>query len=156
MEIHLLAIGTRMPKWVDDGYADYAKRLGRDCSLILREIPSPRKSKSEDAGRIKQREGEQLLSAIPADAQTIGLDERGKIHDTRAVAAKLGHWFESYRRVAILVGGADGLSQECLSHCNERWSLSAMTFPHALVRIIIAEQIYRAYSLMKNHPYHRV
>lgn len=155
MEIHLLAIGTRMPKWVDDGYADYAKRLGRDCRIILHEIPSPRKSKSEQADKIKQLEGAQLLAAIPADALPIALDERGKSHDTKALANKLGHWFEAYRRVAILIGGADGLSDDCLSHCKERWSLSAMTFPHALVRVIVAEQIYRAYSLLNNHPYHR-
>lgn len=156
MEIHLLAIGTRMPKWVDDGFTDYARRLGRDCQLILREIPSPRKSKSEDAGRVKQLEGQQLMAAIPADAHVIALDERGKSHDTTAVSQKLGQWFEHYRRVAILIGGADGLSKDCLVHCQERWSLSAMTYPHALVRVIIAEQIYRAYSLLNNHPYHRV
>ncbi len=156
MEIHLLAIGTRMPKWVDDGFTDYARRFGRDCQLKLKEIPSPRKSKSEDAGRIKQLEGQLLLAAIPPDAHVIALDERGKNHDTKAVAEKLGQWFEQYRRVAILVGGADGLSKECLDHCHERWSLSAMTFPHALVRVIVAEQIYRAYSLLNNHPYHRV
>lgn len=151
----MLAIGTRMPKWVNDGYQDYARRLGRDCQLVLREIPSPRKSKSEDAGRIKRLEGQQLISAIPANAYVIALDERGKSHTTKALSEKLGNWFENYRRVVILVGGADGLSQECLAGCRERWSLSAMTFPHALVRVIVAEQIYRAYSLLNNHPYHR-
>ena len=155
MEIHLLAIGTRMPKWVNDGYQDYARRLGRDCQLVLREIPSPRKSKSEDAERIKRLEGQQLVSAIPAKAYVIALDERGKGHTTKALSEKLGDWFENHRRVAILVGGADGLSQECLAECRERWSLSAMTFPHALVRVMMAEQIYRAYSLLNNHPYHR-
>lgn len=155
MEIYLLAIGTRMPKWVDDGYADYAKRLGRHCKLILKEIPSPRKSKSEDAGTVKQLEGARLIAAIPADAYAVALDERGKSHNTEVFAARLDQWFETHRRVAILIGGADGLSEECLSHCSERWSLSAMTFPHALVRVIVAEQIYRAHSFLNNHPYHR-
>ena len=155
MEIHLLTIGTRMPKWVDDGFQGYAKRLGRDCQLNLREIQSPRKSKSEDAERVKRLEGQQLISAIPAQAYVIALDERGKNHSTKVLSEKLGGWFENHRRVAMLVGGADGLSQECLTRSDERWSLAAMTFPHALVRVIVAEQIYRAYSLLNNHPYHR-
>ena len=155
MEIHLLAIGTRMPDWVNDGYQDYARRLGRDCQLVLREIPSPRKSKSENSERVKKLEGAQLISAIPSQAHVIALDERGKNHSTKVLSEKLGNWFESHRRVALLVGGADGLSKECLAESHERWSLSAMTFPHALVRVIVAEQIYRAYSLLNNHPYHR-
>ena len=156
MEIHLLAIGTRMPVWIDEGYEAYSRRLGRDCQLLLKALPSPRKSKSQDSAGIKQQEGELLLAAIPDDAYTIALDEHGKLHDTVTIARKLGDWFEHYRRVAVLIGGADGLSAECLAACKERWSLSRMTFPHALVRVIVAEQIYRAYSVLNNHPYHRV
>ncbi|MEM7258631.1 MAG: 23S rRNA (pseudouridine(1915)-N(3))-methyltransferase RlmH [Pseudomonadota bacterium] len=155
MKIHLLAIGHRMPAWIEAGYHDYAKRLGRDCQLLLKEIPSPRKSKSQDSATIKQAEGELLLAAIPASAYPVALDETGKLHPTSGVAQRLGHWIENYPQVALLVGGADGLSADCLSTCRERWSLSPMTFPHALVRVIVAEQIYRAYSLMNNHPYHR-
>lgn len=144
-----------MPNWIDEGFSDYSRRLGRDCQLVLKEIPSPRKSKSEDANRIKKLEGERLLAAVPAGAYSVALDEKGKMHATKAIAAKLSGWFESHRRVAIIIGGADGLSQPCLSQCHERWSLSSMTFPHSLVRVILAEQIYRACSLLNNHPYHR-
>lgn len=144
-----------MPDWIDQGYQDYAKRLGRDCELVLRELPSPRKSKSQDSKSVKQAEGELLLSAIPEGAYAVALDEAGKLYDTKAVARRLAFWLESQRQIALLVGGADGLAQCCLAACQERWSLSPMTFPHALVRVIIAEQIYRAYSLLNNHPYHR-
>ena len=156
MEIHLLAIGTRMPGWIDEGFEEYSRRLGRDCRLVLKALPSPRKSKSQYSAGVKQQEGELLLAAIPDDAYTIALDEYGKMHDTVAISRKLGDWFEQYRRVAVLIGGADGLSAECLAACKERWSLSRMTFPHSLVRVIVAEQIYRAYSVLNNHPYHRV
>lgn len=155
MEIHLLAIGTRMPDWVAEGYREYERRLGRDCRLVLREIPSPRKSKSQDSVGVTELEGESLLAAIPSDAYIVALDEHGKMHDTKAISVKLGLWFEAYRRVAILIGGADGLSRACLSRSQETWSLSRMTFPHTLVRVIVAEQIYRSYSLLSNHPYHR-
>lgn len=155
MEIHLLAIGTRMPAWINDGFADYAKRLSGDCRLVLREIPTPRKSRSEDAQRVKQLEGKQLLAAVPADAYLVALDLQGRQHNTDKVAQKLDNWFQQYRHVALMVGGADGLSDECLAASRESWSLSNLTFPHALVRVIVAEQIYRAYSLLKNHPYHR-
>lgn len=155
MEIYLLAIGTRMPDWVNTGFNEYARRFGRDCTLVLKEIPSPRLSNSENSAKVMQQEGKLLAAAIPTDAYTIALDESGKMHDTQAVSAKLGDWLGNYRRVALLVGGADGLSADCLSMCRERWSLSRLTFPHPLVRVIVAEQIYRAYSLLKNHPYHR-
>lgn len=155
MKIHLLAIGNRMPAWIDTGYQDYVKRLGRDCQLLLKEIPSPRKSKSQDGATVKQAEGELLLAAIPASAHPVALDETGKLHSTQGVAQRLSHWIDHHQQVALLIGGADGLSADCLSACRERWSLSPMTFPHALVRVIVAEQIYRAYSLMNHHPYHR-
>ncbi len=155
MEIHLLAIGTRMPGWVDEGFNEYSRRLGRDCEIVLKALPSPRKSKTENSAKVKQQEGELLLAAIPPDAYAVALHEHGKMLDTVAISQKLGDWFEQYRRVALIVGGADGLSEECLAACKERWSLSRMTFPHSLVRVIVAEQIYRAYSLLHNHPYHR-
>lgn len=155
MEILVLAVGTRMPGWVDEGFADYAKRFGGDCKLVLREIQSPRKSKSEDPERVKSREGQRLLAAVPDNAYLVTLDRLGKSHTTESVSAKLGDWLQTYRVVVLMVGGADGLSSECLAASHERWSLSNLTFPHALVRVVVAEQIYRAYSLLKNHPYHR-
>lgn len=155
MEIQLLAIGTRVPAWIDQGFSDYAKRFGGDCKLIVREISSPRKSRSEDARRVKQLEGQKLLASVSADTYLIALDPRGVHLATDAVAEKLDDWFQHHRTVALMIGGADGLSAECLAASREQWSLSKMTFPHALVRVIVAEQIYRAYSMLKNHPYHR-
>ena len=155
MQIHLLAIGTKMPQWVEQGYLEYSRRLGRDCQLTLREIASPRRSKTEDSEVVCKREGELLLASVPNGAHVIALDEQGKQHSTKSLAARLEFFKESSRTVALLIGGADGLSEQVLTDCNERWSLSALTFPHALVRVIVAEQIYRADSLLKKHPYHR-
>lgn len=144
-----------MPQWIEAGYQDYAKRLGRDCELLLKELPSPRKSKSQDSSSVKQAESELLLAAIPEGAYAVALDESGKLYDTIGLARRLSMWLQNHHQIAFLVGGADGLAQSCLSVCQEHWSLSPLTFPHALVRVIVAEQIYRAYSLMNNHPYHR-
>lgn len=155
MEIQLLAIGTRMPGWVNDGFDDYTKRFGRDCKLTVREISSPRKSRTEDAQRIVLQEGQQLLAAVPKDSYLVALDPRGKQHTTEAISKKLDDWFQHYRTVSLMIGGADGLSADCLAASREQWSLSKLTFPHALVRVIAAEQLYRAYSMLKNHPYHR-
>lgn len=155
MEIHLLAVGTRMDGWINSGYEEYARRLSRDCQLILKEIGSPRKSKTEDAAKVTRLEGDLLLAAIPPDAWTVALDVKGASHTTESMAKRLGLWKENHRRVALLVGGADGLSADCLAHSDEQWSLSNLTFPHGLVRVIVAEQLYRAHSVLSNHPYHR-
>jgi 23S rRNA (pseudouridine1915-N3)-methyltransferase len=155
VEIRLLAIGTRMPSWVNEGFADYTKRFGGDCKLTVREIPSPRKSRFEDARRVKELEGQQLLSAVDANSYLIALDPQGRQLTTEEVSKKLDRWFSEHRIVSLLIGGADGLSEACLAASREQWSLSKLTFPHALVRVIAAEQLYRAYSMLKNHPYHR-
>jgi len=138
MQVSLLAIGTRMPKWIDDGYDEYAKRLGR-----------------EDSTAVCKKEGELLLAALPKSAYVIALDEHGKLQSTQTVADKFQKLRETSQPLALLVGGADGLSDQVLQHCDEKWSLSRLTFPHALVRVIVAEQIYRSLSLLNNHPYHR-
>ncbi len=144
-----------MPKWVEDGYSEYAKRLGRDCTLKLREIPSPRRSNSQDSASVCKREGELLLEAVPKGAYVIALDEHGKLQSTESIAKKCQQLSEDSLPIALLVGGADGLSDQVLQQCREKWSLSRLTFPHAMVRVIVAEQIYRAVSLLNNHPYHR-
>jgi len=155
MEVTLLAIGTRMPKWIDSGYQEYAKRLGRDCRLTLKEIPSPRRSNSEDSKSVCKKEGELLLAALPKGAYVIALDEHGKLQSTQSIADKLQQLRETSQSLALLIGGADGLSEQVLQHCSEKWSLSRLTFPHAMVRVIVAEQIYRSISLLNSHPYHR-
>lgn len=155
MEVTLLAIGNKMPRWVEDGYAEYAKRLGRDCKLTLKEIPSPRRSNSQDSASVCKKEGELLLAAIPKGGYVIALDEHGKLQSTESVAAKFQTLNEASQSLVLLIGGADGLSDQVLQQCQEKWSLSKLTFPHAMVRVIVAEQIYRAFSLLNNHPYHR-
>lgn len=155
MNIHLIAIGTRMPAWVDSGYEEYAKRLPRECRLNLIEIAPEKRFKKPDITRIKSRECQRLTAAIPSGAQVLALDEHGKSWNTRQLAKRLSDWLAGGRNIALLVGGPDGLDPDCLDRADERWSLSPLTLPHPLVRVILAEQIYRAWSLHQGHPYHR-
>lgn len=155
MRIHLLAVGTRMPSWVEEGYREFSKRLPRECTLQLHEIPLARRSKSQPARRAQHEEGQAMLSAIPADCHVVALDVQGKAWSTEKLAANLQDWMASGRDLVLLVGGPDGLSPACQQRADQHWSLSALTFPHALVRVIIAEQLYRAWSINTGHPYHR-
>jgi len=155
MRIHLIAVGTRMPSWVVEGYQEYAKRLPRECHLQLVEVPLSKRHKSLTAAQAKQREGEAMLAALPKDCSVIALDVGGKSWRTEDLARHLGDWLGSGRDVALLVGGPDGLSRSCLDRADQHWSLSALTYPHALVRIVLAEQLYRAWTLNTGHPYHR-
>jgi 23S rRNA (pseudouridine1915-N3)-methyltransferase len=155
MQIALIAVGTKMPDWVQSGYAEYAKRMPSDCRLQLLEVPAPQRSKSTDPVRAVREEGERVLKAIPKGAWVVALDVRGEMHTTESLAGALQRQMNSGRDLALLVGGADGLAPDCLQRADETWSLSRLTFPHPLVRVIVAEQLYRAYSFSKNHPYHR-
>lgn len=155
MKIHLIAIGQRPPDWVRAGYAEYAKRLPPQCQLNLVEISAAKRSKSVSPRQAAEAESARMRKATPSDCTVIALDERGKPWTTNNLAAQLKRWMASGRDTALLVGGADGLGAECLSLATDRWSLSALTFPHALVRIVVAEQIYRAWTVLQNHPYHR-
>lgn len=163
MRLRLLSVGRRMPDWVEQGFAEYVKRLPPECTLELIEIEPARRGKSRGkaAGsaalrdRLRVDEGDRLLKAIPADALVIALDVSGRTWSTEQLADRLQDWMASGRDVALLVGGADGLSAECLARADLRWSLSPLTFPHPLVRVMLAEQIYRAWSILAGHPYHR-
>ena len=155
MRIHLIAVGTRMPSWVSEGYQEYAKRLPRECRLQLIEVPLSKRRKSLTAAQAKQQEGKAMLAALPKDCTVIALDVAGKSWGTEDLARNLHDWLGSGRDVALLVGGPDGLSPSCLDRADRRWSLSALTYPHPLVRIVLAEQLYRAWTLNTGHPYHR-
>jgi 23S rRNA (pseudouridine1915-N3)-methyltransferase len=155
VRIHLLAVGTRMPSWVVEGYREYTKRLPRECSLQLVEIPPAKRHKSLSAEQARQQEGQAILAALPKDCSVVALDVRGKPWSTETLATQLDDWLVSGRDVALLVGGPDGLSDACLERADQRWSLSALTYPHALVRIVLAEQLYRAWTINTGHPYHR-
>ncbi|MEN8109076.1 MAG: 23S rRNA (pseudouridine(1915)-N(3))-methyltransferase RlmH, partial [Pseudomonadota bacterium] len=155
MQIHLIAAGTRMPAWVTAGYEDYARRLPHECSLRLVEIPLSKRSKTTPAEKNRAEEGKAMLAAMPSQATVIALDVRGKSWDTQTLAGKLTGWLQDGRDLALLVGGPDGLADDCLARADMRWSLSALTLPHALVRVVLAEQLYRAWSVTQGHPYHR-
>jgi 23S rRNA (pseudouridine1915-N3)-methyltransferase len=155
MRIHLIAVGTRMPAWVTEGYRDYAKRLPRECTLRLVEIPLGQRGKTRTAAQSRNEEGRQMLAALPRDCLVVALDVEGQAWSTETLADNLQQWLGSGRDVALLVGGPDGLSPDCLARAERRWSLSALTYPHALVRVIVAEQLYRAWTLSTGHPYHR-
>lgn len=155
MQIFLIAVGTKMPDWVQSGYQEYAKRMSSDCRLNLVEIPAVARSKSTDPVRAKREEGEKMVRALPKNATVVALEVDGRMHSTESLAQFLGEQMATGRDLALLVGGADGLSPEALEHADHRWSLSKLTFPHPLVRVVLAEQLYRAHSLLRNHPYHR-
>ena len=144
-----------MPGWVEAGYAEYAKRLPGECALHLVEIDPGHRGKGANLEQARHDEGERLFKALPKGALVIAMDERGEAWDTERLAAELAGWLAGGREPALMVGGVDGLAPECLQRAERRWSLSALTFPHPLVRVILAEQIYRAWSLVKGHPYHR-
>lgn len=155
MKIHLLAIGARMPDWVKAGYAEYAERLPRECALNLVEISAVKRSQNADVARIVRHEGERLLTAIPSGSAVIALDERGQPWSTVELAERLRGWLQDGREISLLIGGPDGLDPACRARADQMWSLSRLTLPHPLVRVVVAEQIYRAWSLLHRHPYHR-
>jgi 23S rRNA (pseudouridine1915-N3)-methyltransferase len=154
VKLRLIAVGTRMPDWVEAGYADYARRLPRELTLELVEIPVAARGKNADIARLREAEGEKMLRAA-GSSRTIALDERGETLDTAGWAKALKQWMQEGRDVSLLIGGPDGLAPACLAAASARWSLSRLTFPHALVRVMVAEQLYRAWTLLQGHPYHR-
>jgi len=155
MRLHLIAMGTRMEDWVSQGFADYQKRLPPEFSLRLVEIPLQKRGKNADLARIIEKEGEKMLAAIPANASVCALDVGGRAYSTEQLSQQLQRWRDSAQDVALLIGGPEGLADACRHAAGQSWSLSALTLPHPLVRIIVAEQLYRAYSILANHPYHR-
>jgi len=155
VNIYLLAVGNRMPGWVAQGYNEYAKRLTADCRLKLIEIAPVKRGKNADLARIKHSEGEKILAAVPKSCLVIAMEVTGKAWSTEQLAQQMNGWLHGGQDVALLIGGPEGLSHECISRANILWSLSPLTLPHPLVRVVLSEQLYRAYSVLKNHPYHR-
>lgn len=156
MQIQLLSVSDRVPSWVLDAYGEYSRRLPRDCQLQLCEIAPARRGKTSNAVQWCAEEGERMLAAIPRNAHVVALDATGRQWNSPELAKVLQRWLATGKPVSLLVGGPDGLSSACLQRADESWSLSALTFPHPLVRVLIAEQIYRAWSLLQHHPYHRI
>lgn len=144
-----------MPAWVSTAYNEYAKRMPRELSPILIELPVAQRAKNAAVEKLKQEEGKNLLAAIPANSRVVALDVAGKSISTEGLAQKISSWQMEGQDASILIGGPDGLAPECLQLADERWSLSAMTLPHPIVRIVLIEQLYRAWSILINHPYHK-
>ena len=155
MRLRVIAVGSRMPQWVRAAYDDYITRLGAGLKVSLTEIEPGARSAGRAPGRAIDTEGQKLLAALRRDDYVVALDERGSQLTTRELAVWLGARMQEGRDVALLIGGPDGLAPEVLARSDFKWSLSRLTFPHALVRVVVAEQLYRAHGVLANHPYHR-
>jgi 23S rRNA (pseudouridine1915-N3)-methyltransferase len=155
MRARLISVGERMPAWVAEGFAEYRKRLSRELPLELVEIALGQRGKGRDPTRAIADEGAAVLAALPKDVHVVALDGRGKPWSSEQLAEQLAAWRMSGRDLAILIGGPDGHAADVLARADQRWSLGPLTLPHMLVRLIVAEQLYRAMSINAGHPYHR-
>ena len=155
MRIRLLAIGNKLPSWVDEGMQEYVKRFPASCYLEVVEIPAEKRTKQSNPSVLIEREGEKLLAAIKPNTRVVALAIKGQMISTEKLALNLKDWQQEGRHIDMLIGGPDGLSEACLKKAELHWSLSPLTLPHPLVRVIVAEQLYRAVSILQNHPYHR-
>ena len=155
MKIKILALGKNVPAWVQQGYLEYNKRLSTYIKLEFIEIPLNKRHKNSDIHRLMALESKQMQSYIQPDDCVIALDVKGKHWDTEQLAEQLKHWHEQNYTIVFLIGGPEGLHSNSLSMAHQRWSLSCLTFPNPLVRIILIEQLYRAWSIITGHPYHR-
>lgn len=144
-----------MPGWVDEAYADFAKRMPREAPLVLTEVKAEPRTSGKPPEALMAAEAQRILAALPGRCRKVILDERGSDLTTRQLAQRLSSWMEQGDDVAIVIGGPDGLAPEVKGAADETLRLSSLTLPHALVRVLLAEQLYRAMSLLKNHPYHR-
>lgn len=154
MDIHIIAVGDRMPQWVEHGYAEYAKRLPKHCQLKLTEIPLQKRSK-HNIQQCIAKESAAMLAAITKQSHVIALEVTGKAWTTQQLSQHIESWQAEQSEVSLLVGGPEGLSDECLARAKQQWSLSNLTLPHPVVRVVLAEALYRAWSLSVGHPYHR-
>lgn len=155
MHVTLLAVGTRCPGWVREAYDDYARRLKSRLPVRLAEIEPGRRGKGIPAQRAMDEEGRRILAAVRDDTHLVMLDERGKERTSVTLAEWLGERLRDGRDLAFAIGGPDGFAPEVRARAQESWSLSRLTLPHALARVLLIEQIYRAVTLLDGHPYHR-
>jgi 23S rRNA (pseudouridine1915-N3)-methyltransferase len=155
MKCRLIAAGTRLPDWVNTGFREYQKRLRAPLVLELEEIPVATRRAGENPQRAVAREGPNMLAALGPKDHVVALEVSAPQRSTEALSGWLAERLRAAKPLALLIGGPDGLAPECVERADESWSLSPLTLPHALVRIVVAEQIYRAMSLLAGHPYHR-
>ena len=155
MHIRLLAVGDRQPAWVDEAFRNYAGRFPPQWKFRLDVIATAKRGRSDDARRAVEAEGEQILGKLTPGEQVVVLDERGKQTTSRELAGRLSDWQADGRDLCFVIGGPDGVSADCRGRADFVWSLSRLTLPHGLARVLFAEQMYRAWSLLTGHPYHR-
>lgn len=155
MQCLIIAVGTKMPSWCTLACEEYLARIqhAMKCSLI--EIPAAKRHKSGNVSQYKEEEAQKILQKISPNHHVVALEVTGSAWSTPQVAHALSSWQQLGKDCVFLIGGPDGLSQKCLERANQKWSLSCLTFPHALARVVLLEQLYRAWSILSNHPYHR-
>jgi 23S rRNA (pseudouridine1915-N3)-methyltransferase len=155
LKLSILAATNRQPAWIEDGYRDYAKRLRGRCTLTAKAVPLAARPAGGPIQRAVAAEGARLLAALPPAAHVVALREQGTLWTTAELAAKLAGWLQTGAPVAFLIGGPDGLAPDCVARAHEHWALSRLTLPHGLVKVLVAEALYRAWSVLERHPYHR-
>ena len=155
MRLRLIAVGQKTPAWIEAGFQTYYERFPPHFSLELIEIPAEKRAKNANITRIIQAEGDKILQVIKPSTDVIALEVKGSLWSTEKLALHLKNWQRVGKNIDFIIGGTDGLAPTCLQRANFKWSLSPLTFPHALVRILVIEQIYRAMCILQNHPYHR-
>lgn len=155
MQLIIAAVGHRMPAWIDAGFQEYAKRMPAECRIVLREIKPVERSGSRTAETVMAMERERIEAVIPKGSRVVALDERGRDLATLQLADQLGKWQQQAGDVTFVIGGADGLDTGFKQRADLLLRLSSLTLPHGMVRVVLAEQLYRAWSVTQNHPYHR-
>lgn len=154
MKIRILAVGHKMPAWIEVGCAEYLKRMPRETIVDIVELKPDKRAAGKGGEQVREAEAERILEAAGRD-YLIALDERGQETTTRQLADKMQGWLGDGRDVALAIGGADGLHDKVKQAAHWQWSLSRLTLPHGMARVLLAEQLYRAWSVLQNHPYHR-
>lgn len=155
MRLQIIAVGARQPSWINDGVKNFTRRMPRECPVEITEIPAGQRIKSGTPARAVAAESEKILKAVADSAMVIALHEKGTPWSTRELATEFNRWRLEYDQVALIIGGPDGLASDCLKRADRHWSLSSLTLPHGLVRILVAEQLYRVWTVIQGHPYHR-
>ncbi len=155
MRVRLVSVGTRMPAWVKAGFEEYSKRIRQDLGFELVEVPLSTRSKTSTAAQYRAKEAKAILAKIRNEDYVVALEVTGRTLGTEALAGQLEEFRAQGRNLCLLIGGPDGLDTACLDRADARWSLSALTLPHTLARLLVVEQLYRASTLLQGHPYHR-